>query len=63
MTRNVLAEMGFLALASRLKRLAERVQADATKAFADRGIPVQAAHFPLLAALATYGPLSVTEAV
>jgi len=63
MTRDVLAEMGYLALGSRLKRLAERVQADATKAFADRGIPVQAAHFPLLAALATFGPLSVTEAV
>ena len=63
MTRDVLAEMGYLALGSRLKRLAERMQADATKAFADRGIPVQATHFPLLAALTTYGPLSVTEAV
>lgn len=63
MARDVLAEMGYLALGSRLKRLAERMQADATKAFADRGIPVQATHFPLLAALTTYGPLSVTEAV
>jgi DNA-binding MarR family transcriptional regulator/N-acetylglutamate synthase-like GNAT family acetyltransferase len=63
MARDVLAEMGYLALGSRLKRLAERMQAHATKAFADRGIPVQATHFPLLAALTTYGPLSVTEAV
>jgi len=63
MPRDVLAEMGYLALGSRVKRLAERMQADATKAFADRGIPVQATHFPLLAALTTYGPLSVTEAV
>lgn len=63
MARDVLAEMGYLALGSRLKRLAERVQADATRAFSDRGIPVQATHFPLLAALTTYGPLSVTEAV
>jgi DNA-binding MarR family transcriptional regulator/N-acetylglutamate synthase-like GNAT family acetyltransferase len=63
MARDVLAEMGYLALGSRLKRLAERVQTDATKAFSDRGIPVQATHFPLLAALTTYGPLSVTEAV
>ena len=63
MARDVLAEMGYLALGSRLKRLAGRMQADATKAFADRGIPVQATHFPLLAALTTYGPLSVTEAV
>ena len=63
MARDVLAEMGYLALGSRLKRLAERMQADATRAFADRGIPVQATHFPLLAALTTYGPMSVTEAV
>ncbi len=63
MARDVLAEMGYLALGSRLKRLAERVQADATRAFSDRGIPIHATHFPLLAALTTYGPLSVTEAV
>jgi DNA-binding MarR family transcriptional regulator/N-acetylglutamate synthase-like GNAT family acetyltransferase len=63
MSRDVLAEMGYLALGSRLKRLAERVQAEATKSFAERGYPVQATHFPLLAALTTYGPLSVGEAV
>lgn len=63
MTRDVLAEMGHLALGSRLKRLAERMQADATRSFADRGLPIQATHFPLLAALTTYGPLSVNEAV
>ncbi|MFN3609621.1 MAG: GNAT family N-acetyltransferase [Hyphomonas sp.] len=63
MPRDVLAEMGHLALGSRLKRLAERMQADATKVFADRGLPIQGTHFPLLAALTTYGPLSVTEAV
>ena len=63
MTRDVLAEMGHLALGSRLKRLAERMQADATRVFAERGLPIQGTHFPLLAALATYGPLSVGEAV
>jgi DNA-binding MarR family transcriptional regulator/N-acetylglutamate synthase-like GNAT family acetyltransferase len=63
LARDVLAEMGYLALGSRLKRLAERMQADATRAFAERGVPVQATHFPLLAALTTYGPLSVSEAV
>lgn len=63
MARDVLAEMGYLALGSRLKRLAERMQADATRTFADRGLPIQATHFPLLSALNAYGPLSVTEAV
>jgi DNA-binding MarR family transcriptional regulator/N-acetylglutamate synthase-like GNAT family acetyltransferase len=63
MPRDVLAEMGHLALGSRLKRLAERMQADATRVFAEQGLPIQGTHFPLLAALATYGPLSVSEAV
>lgn len=63
MTRDILSEMGHLALGSRLKRLAERMQADATKVFADRGLPIQSTHFPLLVALSTYGPLSVSEAV
>lgn len=63
MPRDVLAEMGYLALGSRLKRLAERMQADATRIFSERGLPIQGAHFPLLAALTTYGPLSVNEAV
>lgn len=63
MPRDILAEMGHLALGSRLKRLAERMQADATRVFAERGLPIQGTHFPLLAALITYGPLSVSEAV
>ena len=63
MPRDVLAEMGHLALGSRLKRVAERMQADATRVFAERGLEIQGAHFPLLAALTTYGPLSVSEAV
>ena len=63
MARDVLAEMGYLALGSRLKRLAERMQADATRVFAEQGVAIQGAHFPLLAALTTYGPLSVSEAV
>lgn len=63
MKRDILAEMGYLALGSRLKRLAERMQADATRVFAAADLPIQATHFPLLSALHTYGPLSVSEAV
>lgn len=60
---DVLTDLGLLALGSRLKRLAERMQADAGELLARRGFPIQPSHFPLLAALDRYGPLTVTEAV
>lgn len=60
---DILAELGLLALGSRLKRLAERMQADAGELLARRGFPIQPSHFPLLAALDRYGALTVTEAV
>lgn len=49
--RDVLADMGPVFLGSRLKRLAERLQAGATNAIADAGLPLQPGHMTLLAAL------------
>src|SRR5215470_11230440 len=60
---DVLADLGLLALGSRLKRLAERMQADAGELLQRQGFPIQPSHFPLLAALDRYGPLTVSEAV
>ncbi|MCR9164032.1 MAG: GNAT family N-acetyltransferase [Nannocystaceae bacterium] len=60
---DILQGLGYLALGSRLKRLAERLQADAAKAHARMGYPMKPAQFPLLAALDTRGPLTVSEAV
>lgn len=60
---DILAERGYLALGSRMKRLAERMQADAAKAHSDMGYPMQPGHFPLFAALHRHGPLTVGEAV
>lgn len=60
---DILAELGLLALGSRLKRLAERMQADAGELLARRGFPIQPSHFPLLAALDRRGALTVSEAV
>jgi DNA-binding MarR family transcriptional regulator/ribosomal protein S18 acetylase RimI-like enzyme len=59
MTGDVIADLGHLFLGSRLKRLAERLQAGAGKAFRDAGYPVQPGQMPLLAALDRFGPLSV----
>ncbi len=60
---DVLEDLGYLFLGSRLKRLAERLQADAAKIIAAAGLPIQPAHTPLLAALDRYGALTVSEAV
>ncbi|WP_420137541.1 bifunctional helix-turn-helix transcriptional regulator/GNAT family N-acetyltransferase [Sphingomonas sp.] len=60
MATDVLAEMGPVFLGSRLKRLAERLQASAGRIIADAGLPVQPTHMPLLAAL-DRGPMTVGE--
>ncbi|MEM6294797.1 MAG: bifunctional helix-turn-helix transcriptional regulator/GNAT family N-acetyltransferase [Myxococcota bacterium] len=63
MGEDILRDLGYLALGSRLKRLAERLQADAAKAHARLGYPMKPAQFPLLAALDRRGPLTVGQAV
>jgi DNA-binding MarR family transcriptional regulator len=60
---DVLAELGYLFLGSRLKRLAERMQADAAVTLRAAGMPIQPSHTPLLAALDTRGPMTVGETV
>lgn len=62
MAQDVLQDVGFLGLGSRLKRLAERLQADAGKAHGDAGFPMKPSQFPLLVAL-EQGALTVGEAV
>lgn len=60
---DVLAELGPLFLGSRLKRLAERMQADAAATLRAAGLPMQPGHMPLLALLDLRGPMHVGEAV
>ncbi|MCA8902413.1 MAG: MarR family transcriptional regulator/GNAT family N-acetyltransferase [Hyphomonas sp.] len=62
MTQDILRDVGYLGLASRLKRLADRLQADALSTFDTRTYPIQTTHFPLIAALAANGPMSVGAA-
>lgn len=60
--QDILRNFGHLAIGSRLKRLAERLQNDAARAHARMGYPMKPAQFPLLAALDRRGPLTVGEA-
>lgn len=48
---DVIADMGPAFLGSRLKRLAERLQAGASVTVAEAGLPLQSAHMPVIAAL------------
>lgn len=63
MTTDILENMSYLALGSRLKRLAETLQAGAARALAAEGYGVQPSQIPLLAALDATGPMTVSEAV
>lgn len=54
---DLIADLGPIALGSRLKRLAERLQADAAQILADADLPVQPVHVTVLAALEN-GPVS-----
>ncbi|MGU3663077.1 GNAT family N-acetyltransferase [Methylobacterium sp. A49B] len=62
MAADILQDLGPLFLGSRLKRLADRFQADAAKILRDEGLGIQPAQFPLLAAIDRYGPLSINDA-
>ena len=59
MAMDVLADLGPLFLGSRLKRLADRLQADAAATLANMDLPIQPAQQLLLATLRRQGPLTV----
>ncbi|WP_172292394.1 MarR family winged helix-turn-helix transcriptional regulator [Pseudoruegeria sp. HB172150] len=63
MVEDIVRQKGYLTLGSRLRRIGERLQAETQKVMADHDVPVQAGHYPLLAALDEQGPLSVNELV
>ncbi|MEM7613284.1 MAG: helix-turn-helix domain-containing GNAT family N-acetyltransferase [Pseudomonadota bacterium] len=60
--QDILSDLGHLALASRLKRLADSLLADASKIQSASGEPLQPGQFPLIAALDRYGPMTVNDA-
>ena len=62
MATDILRDLGPVLLGSRLKRLAERMQAGAARVLAEAGVPLPPALAPLLAAL-DRGPMTVGELV
>lgn len=61
MIEDVVKELGYLTLGTRLKRLGERLQAQTQVVIESEGVDVPASHFPLLGALERLGALSVGE--
>ena len=61
MKPDVIRELGYLALGTRLKRLGERLQAQTQVLLEEAGVELPASHFPILVALDRLGPLSVGE--
>jgi ribosomal protein S18 acetylase RimI-like enzyme len=57
---DVLEDLGGIYLGSRLKRLAERMQAGAARILTEAGLPLQPTHMPLITAL-DRGPMSVGQ--
>ena len=58
---DVLAGFGVGFLGSRLKRLAERMQADAAEVARSLGLPVQPAQMSLLMTIRLHGPITLIE--
>jgi DNA-binding MarR family transcriptional regulator len=58
---DVVKELGYLSLGTRLKRLGERLQAQTQVVLESAGVELPAGHFPVLAALDRLGALSVGE--
>src|SRR5690348_1701868 len=58
---DIVTERGLLFLGSRLKRLAERMLGDVARVPEHANLPVLPGHYPLLATLDRFGPLTVGE--
>jgi DNA-binding MarR family transcriptional regulator len=61
MVEDVVKELGYLALGTRLKRLGERLQAQTQVLLEHAAVDLPASHFPVLAAVERLGDLSVGE--
>lgn len=61
MSEDIVRELGYLALGTRLRRLGERLQSETQQILADHGVAVQAAQFPFLAAIDRLGPSTIGE--
>jgi DNA-binding MarR family transcriptional regulator len=58
---DLFGDLGYLALASRLKRLGELLQAQVSEVYAEQAVSFRARWFPVVVALSRTSPLSIVE--
>jgi DNA-binding MarR family transcriptional regulator len=61
LVEDVVKSFGYLTLGTRLRRIGERLQADTQQIIEDAGLPIQTAHFPVMAAIDRLGPLTIGD--
>lgn len=61
MVDDIVRSLGFLMLGTRLKRIGEQLQADATRIAAAKGVTVLSSQYPFLGAIDQFGPLTVGD--
>lgn len=61
MTKDIVRALGFLTLGSRMKRIGERLQADAQRILDERAVAFQPGHYPFVAAIDRFGPLTIGD--
>lgn len=60
---DIIRQLGYLCLGTRLRRLGERLQSDVQRLTESAGLTIQPGQYPLLAALDRSGPLTVNALV
>jgi DNA-binding MarR family transcriptional regulator len=58
---DVVRDLGYLTLGTRLKRIGERLQSHTQRILDEHALAIQAAQFPFLASIDRLGPLTVGE--
>jgi DNA-binding MarR family transcriptional regulator len=61
MKEDIVRQLGYLTLGTRLKRISERIQADTQRILDANELAIPAAQFPFLAAIDRLGPQTISE--
>jgi DNA-binding MarR family transcriptional regulator len=61
LVEDVVRSLGYLCLGTRLRRIGEQLQSHTQQIMEDAGVAIQAAQYPLLAAVDRLGPLSIGD--
>jgi DNA-binding MarR family transcriptional regulator len=61
MVDDIVRSLGYLMLGSRLRRIGEALQADATRIAAAHGVEILSSQYPFLTALDRFGPMTIGD--